>query len=82
MIKTEPEEVNHVTYSENDTSLTNHVQEMKNGRTSPESPTNEKPVLNNNSCKQNHKKDLKVWNHNVKLRQLVVKEVRKPGRSK
>ena len=82
VIKEEPVEVNHVYHSDSDTSLTNHVTELKNGRTSPESPTNEKTMLNNKHYnKLNHKKELKVWNHNLVLRQLVVKEIRKPGRS-
>ncbi|XP_060595337.1 integrator complex subunit 6-like [Ruditapes philippinarum] len=81
VIKEEPVEINHVYHSDSDTSFTNHVTELKNGRISPESPTNEKTVINNkHNNKLNHKKDLKVWNHNVSLRQLVVKEIRKPGR--
>lgn len=73
--------VNHVEEKSLDLPVTNHVSEMKNGRTSPESPSSEKTVFNNKLSKNKDiKKEWKIWSHNVNLRQQVVKEVRKPGK--
>ena len=81
-IKEEPIDENHSNDESHDNYSTNHVEEQKNGRQSPESPTNEKPVLNNKHCKQNNNKDLKPCAFNTSLRNLVIKEIRKPGKSK
>lgn len=76
-------EINHSDELSHDIKLTNHVQEQKNGRGSPELPISDsKPIVNNKHEKQNHKKDVKMWNYNSTLRTLVVKEIRKPGKSK
>lgn len=81
-IKEEPVDVNHTNDMSHDYPVSNHIEEQKNGRQSPESPTSDKPVLNNkHDSKQNNKKDLKMWNHNSSLRNLVIKEIRKPGKS-
>ena len=81
VIKEEPSEVNHV--KESDEQLTNHVMESKNGHISPKPEPSESPTSNSVMPETiDPKKELRVFNHNVKLRQLVVKEVRKPGKRK
>lgn len=82
LLKDEPEDLNHVEHTIHENSYSNHVSELKNGRTSPKSPTDESHVVNNKHViKNNHKKEINMWSRNVNLRQMVVKEVRKPGKS-
>lgn len=82
-IKEEPLDAIHPKEVPVDSNVTNHIEEQKNGRSySPEYPISDKPMVNNKHSKQNNKKDVKTWTHNSGLRSLVVKEVRKPGKSK
>jgi len=82
-IKIEPVEENHVNQNSHDTELTNHIKAEPNGRVSPDILSNDiKPVVNNKHERTNHKKDGNIWTLNSSLRNLVVREIRKPGKRK